>query len=167
MGQGHPRPGRMMPDFSLPAGGGRLVRLSDYRHRRHVVAVFVDGAPEEDHRPFLSLLGRFYPEIAGEETEVLAMVPEGARETALVGDRDDLPFPVLADEAGEAHRAAGAVAIDGKPDMAVYIIDRYGEIYAAFHAGKGDVLPSPEEILDWIRYIQSQCPECGVPDEPP
>jgi peroxiredoxin len=167
MGQGHTKPGRMMPDFSLPAGGGRRVRLSDYRHRRHVVAVFVDGAPEESYRPFLEILGRHYAEIAGEEAEVLSAVPATVRESALFGDRFDLPFPVLADEAGEAHRAAGAVAIDGKPDMAVYIIDRYGEIYAAFHAGKGDVLPSPEDILDWIRYIQFQCPECGVPDEPP
>jgi peroxiredoxin len=167
MGLEHPRPGQMMPDVSLPDGSGRRVRLSDYRHRRHVVAVFVNGASEEEYRPFLSALGRHYPEIAEEESEVLTAVPGTVRDAARIGDRLGLPFPVLADMDGEAHRSAGSVATNGEPDMAVFIIDRYGEIYAAFHSGKGDVLPSPETILDWIRYIQSQCPECGVPDEPP
>lgn len=40
------------------------------------------------------------------------------------------------------------------------VADRWGEIvYVAAGSDIGD-LPQPSELLDWITYLQSRCPEC-------
>jgi hypothetical protein len=39
------------------------------------------------------------------------------------------------------------------------VSDRYGEIFFAAHSGRGESLPSAAELLDWVRFINSQCPE--------
>lgn len=45
--------------------------------------------------------------------------------------------------------------IPGVPRPGVVIADRWGEIYFV-HEG----LPSAGEVLDWLQYIQNECPEC-------
>jgi hypothetical protein len=50
--------------------------------------------------------------------------------------------------------------VAGLPSPGVVIADRWGEIqYVARAAGDGD-LPSPQELIEWLQYVQSQCPEC-------
>lgn len=49
--------------------------------------------------------------------------------------------------------------VAGAPRPGVVIADRWGEIY--FVAGGGvEELPSTAAIVDWLRYVQVQCPEC-------
>jgi hypothetical protein len=42
----------------------------------------------------------------------------------------------------------------------VVIADRWGEV--VFAVEKSDVadLPRPEELVEWLTYVQHQCPEC-------
>jgi hypothetical protein len=46
------------------------------------------------------------------------------------------------------------------PGPAVLVADRWGEV--VYVAATSDVqdLPQVEEVLEWLRYVQSQCPEC-------
>jgi hypothetical protein len=50
--------------------------------------------------------------------------------------------------------------VNGFPDRGVVVADRWGEIVhiAAVPAGAG--LPSSQELLDWLDYVESRCPEC-------
>jgi hypothetical protein len=62
-----------------------------------------------------------------------------ACETACVTSRDEVagvlrPGVVIADKWGEVHVAAGADAATG--------------------------LPTPDDLIEWLRYVQMQCPEC-------
>jgi len=43
---------------------------------------------------------------------------------------------------------------------------RFREIFAAYLPGHGLALPGAKEILDWLVFINIQCPECGVPEWP-
>jgi peroxiredoxin len=70
-----------------------------------------------------------------------------------------LPYPVLADEDGRVHATLGAMAEDGSTVPALYVADRFGEIYSAFRGEGGVPLPSGEEVLTWLRFIEHQCPE--------
>jgi hypothetical protein len=48
---------------------------------------------------------------------------------------------------------------------AVCIADRYGEVY--FSEFCSDIsCTSADNVLEWLRFIESQCPECGVSEWP-
>ena len=46
------------------------------------------------------------------------------------------------------------------PSPAVLVADQWGEVF--YIAAKSDIreLPQVEEVLEWLRYVQSRCPEC-------
>jgi hypothetical protein len=48
---------------------------------------------------------------------------------------------------------------DLRPGAAV-VADRWGEVYFAVEGQPAAELPSADELLDWLRYVQVQCPEC-------
>lgn len=51
-------------------------------------------------------------------------------------------------------------AVDGMPSPGVAIADRWGEVYFVQGASRVADLPAVDELVDWIRYIQMECPEC-------
>lgn len=51
-------------------------------------------------------------------------------------------------------------AVEGVPAPGVVVADRWGEIYFVRGAGAGKGLPDAAEILEWLDYIQQECPEC-------
>jgi peroxiredoxin len=52
---------------------------------------------------------------------------------------------------------SGQVSSPG--DAAVIIADRYGHIYEACHAGEGHGLPSPQQLVEWLKFLGTLCPE--------
>jgi len=50
--------------------------------------------------------------------------------------------------------------IAGTPCPGVVIADRWGEIVHVTGGSHVAVLPGPDELLEWIDYVQRQCPEC-------
>jgi hypothetical protein len=50
--------------------------------------------------------------------------------------------------------------VDGLPSPGVVVADRWGEIQYVTDASGVDDLPSPQEIIEWLQHVQSQCPEC-------
>jgi peroxiredoxin len=50
--------------------------------------------------------------------------------------------------------------VDGISSPAVVVADRWGEV--VFAAEPTDVagLPAPDDVIDWVRYTMSKCPEC-------
>jgi hypothetical protein len=51
-------------------------------------------------------------------------------------------------------------SIPGVSDSAVVVADRWGEV--VYSVGKSDVaeLPTPQELVEWVTYLNNQCPEC-------
>lgn len=54
----------------------------------------------------------------------------------------------------------------GAGQSALIIADRWGLVYFAAQTTGFTDLPDADEVEDWLRYLATQCPECGVPDEP-
>jgi hypothetical protein len=50
--------------------------------------------------------------------------------------------------------------VPGAPAPGALVADRWGEIF--FMATAADVggLPSPDELVEWLRFVQVKCPEC-------
>lgn len=158
--------GQLMPDFHLISSEGQYVAVSDYRGHRNLVLVFVGSPSCNSCHQLLTNLARSYPEFLAWEAEVLVVVQCSIREAGFIKHRYSLPFPVLADEGGQVHRAVGAWTADRKPAVVIYITDRFGEICKVYRLGQGHPLPTPAEMLEWLRFIEIQCPECGAPEWP-
>lgn len=51
-------------------------------------------------------------------------------------------------------------ALPGVPAPGLVIADRWGEIYFVSGARSTGELPDVGELIDWLSYIQQECPEC-------
>jgi hypothetical protein len=51
-------------------------------------------------------------------------------------------------------------AVDGLPLPGVAIADRWGEIVMVAEAAGVENLPDPAALVEWLRYVEHQCPEC-------
>ena len=155
-----------MPDFRLPSAEMESVQTSDYHNLRSLVLVFVGEPDLSASTKLLSDLARRYKEIARESAEVIVVLRGTPDEAAHFKRREQLPFPVLADEDEQVHRDYGAMASDGRSVCeAVYVAGRFGKVYLSSRASDGPPLPQASGILSWLYFIGARCPQCGL-DEP-
>jgi hypothetical protein len=50
--------------------------------------------------------------------------------------------------------------VPGIQSPAVVVADRWGEIVHVATTSQVDDLTSPEELLDWVDYLDRRCPKC-------
>lgn len=50
--------------------------------------------------------------------------------------------------------------VEGLPCPGVVVADRWGEIAHVVHSSQVEDLPPPDELIEWVRYLQYRCPEC-------
>ena len=50
--------------------------------------------------------------------------------------------------------------IEGVPSPGVVVADRWGEVYYVQEADRAADLPPPDELIDWLRFVRNECPEC-------
>lgn len=159
-----PAKGHRFPDFELTGPSGRPFRLSDYRGRLNLVLVFADE--EKATSELLGELGKLYGKFKSQEAEIIAVAQCAGRECVQIEQRFKLPYPVLPDEDGRIHHAVGASGQNQRAAAAVYITDRYGEVFASYRTRDGQALPPAAEILSWLAFVNIQCPECEPPEWP-
>ena len=154
--------GDRLPPLTLPsADGGPPVEWRD-TSRGAAVLVLPHSADCRACRAYLETLA------AGDEAvrlwggRTLALLPAGVDEARAFARECRLPFPVIPDPDGDARRRCGVLA----SAAAVLVADRWGQLYDVAVAGAGHELPSADEVEAWLRFLATQCPECGVPDEP-
>jgi peroxiredoxin len=158
--------GQLISDFTLASTGGQKISLSDYRGRSNLVLVFAGGGAGSPDLKVLAEIAADYAHIQEEQAEVLAVM-QCARETAArIKQEANLPFPLLVDEDGRIHRPAGAADKYGHPATAIYVTDRFLEVFAVYRAAEGQAMPNVREIVEWLSFINSQCPECSPSEWP-
>jgi len=95
---------------------------------------------------------------------------EGRVLAVRASDRSRMPgqwrwsFPLLLDADARLHNRVGAVDAHGEPTTSLYITDRYREIYAATRPGDADWPTTVSEVLQWLTFVNIQCPECNPPE---
>ena len=87
----------------------------------------------------------------------IVLVFPGPETTALVdrlgGQLDEL----ATEEAVVLIASETARRVYDAPTSAVFITDRYGEIF--FSARHPELIPDAREVLKWLEFINAQCPE--------
>jgi peroxiredoxin len=165
--QACPAKGQLIRDFTLTTTLGRQIRLSDYRGRSNLVLVFIGGGAGIPDLKILTEIATNYARFQEEEAEVLAVLQCDQTGAALIAEQADLSCPLLVDEDGRIHHSAGAVDGYGHPATAIYVTDRFGEVFAAYRLAEGETMPSAQEVAKCLSFINMQCPECGHPELPP
>ena len=71
----------------------------------------------------------------------------------------------LTDRSDEFSRGAAECVITrdsvaGVPGPAALVADRWGEVVYVAATSEVEDLPRADELLDWLDYLQTRCPEC-------
>ena len=64
------------------------------------------------------------------------------------------PVSVLSDPDMRVHNMVGACG--AVPGAALYVTDRFLEVFAVWRTGTGDRLPDVTDVLSWLNYLDSQ-----------
>jgi hypothetical protein len=105
---------------------------------------------------------------AEQEAEVLAVFASPVEEVTRLQVEEEMPFSLFADQdqvVRRSYRSLFATAV--RDGVMVLVLDRYGGPYAGLVVDEPDDPSLQSEILDWLAFIEIQCPECGVPEWPP
>lgn len=151
----------LVPSFTLPSSQGGEVGLWDYKMRKNLLILFYHGADCTLCREKLTMLAEKYEELVKLETEVLAISADALERSREVSAELGLPYPLLSDPEGKVIEKF--TYWQGEKEAAspsVFITDRYGTLYYQLISDEIGGLPDLPEILSWLHFIQSQCPEC-------
>jgi len=151
-----PASGHHLRPFALPDATGRTVQLWQYLQRSNVVLFFYHGVDCTACTTILQELAAQRDAYFQEETAVLAIGPDQPAENQQLADRLGHPFPLLSDPPEQT------VAQQELDTPSLVIADRWGEIWAAWAGGADHRLPSGQDILQWLVFIEAQCPECTM-----
>ena len=159
-----PVKGQLLRDFELRSTDGRKISTSDYRGNANLVLIFVDGRRRSLW--LLAEVAKGYGKIHGEQAEVMAILQGTAEKAVRVKDEARAEFPVLVDRDGRIHPLMGAQHRRGQPEMAMFVTDRFGEVFAIFRETGKQGMRGVQEILGWLEFVNGQCPECSPPEWP-
>src|SRR5690606_40986446 len=159
--EGPCRPGQRLPSLTLPpVPDARRAALRGPARGAPVVAIL---RPDGDAAALLERLARAAERLELWAGRPLAIVASSLEEaTALVGRVEGVPFPVLADVDGAALRRMNVP----RGRTALIIADRWGVVYHSVEAETAADLPEEDDVVECVRYLAPQFPECGVPDDP-
>ncbi|MGH9565267.1 MAG: peroxiredoxin family protein, partial [Candidatus Angelobacter sp.] len=144
----YPAKGDVIRDFQLSGAEGQAVLLSEYRSRFNMVLAFCGAS--QSCAEFLNALGEHQQELAEKETRVLA-IASGSRERASELKHSlRIDCQVLADVDLHLHRSMGATDPAGNIFPAIFITDRFGEVFAEYKVAQGKKLPEVKQTLEWL-----------------
>jgi len=151
--------GKRLPNWRLQDRSLRQINPSDFRNRKNLIVVLASGYTAPD-------LSRLWQDFALEKdqfefqsTQIIFILPGSADELKHLPIPEDFPFWVVSDESNEIF-GSGEEWIDSSPaQLTILVADRFGEIFQVFQCSKMENCPTVNELLDWVAYIELECPE--------
>ena len=150
--------GQKAPEFSLPAGGGQTVSLSDFRGKQNVVLYFY---PKDDTPGCTKEACSFRDtreEFAAAGTAILGVSNDSVKSHERFAEKYHLPFPLLADEEKTVVNAYGVLKEKtnyGRTYLGIqrttFVIDKEGLIRKIWP--KVDVETHIDEALEFIKTL--------------
>lgn len=144
------------PLFVLPSTAGGTSGPGALRSKYNAVLAFVEAGQEgEEGEAFLSGLAGLYADILAAQARLLVVVPLSLPDASALVEKLSLPFPLLADPGAQTTQRM----LGESKYAALCVTDRFGQIFSLETAGTISQLPPPQSALDWLEFVQIQCPE--------
>src|SRR5262245_48032018 len=145
------QPGARLPPMQIETADGRVESL-DAPERGSPALLFVRAEAQEVARSYLESWERALPDLMSWYGRPLLVTESAPPDT-------HIPW-VIARAQDWTHLGIEAHA------NALIIADRWSMVYFAQQTMTFTDLPGATEVEQWLRYLATQCPECGVIDEP-
>jgi peroxiredoxin (alkyl hydroperoxide reductase subunit C) len=146
--------GEVAPDFELPASGGRVIKLSDYRGKKHVLLAFYPFA----FSPVCSLqlpgLQENLSKFKRLNAEVLGISVDSKHSSAAFAEHLHLEFPLLSDFEKKVTKAYGVLREGGFAERALFVIDKNGVIVYSHVNPLGEV-PDNGPIFETLEKLNA------------
>jgi peroxiredoxin len=151
---------RTAPDFNLESIQGFDLSLSSFWYRSNMVLVFCRPQSDPQLKAFCDQLAGINRAIQAEVGKLVLLLYEDQSGQKNGAYLQGLPFAVLRDRLGHVHeRYQAFLPAIAESGFVIFVLDRYGAIFAAYNGHQlSDPLPG-SEIVDWLQYIELQCPE--------
>jgi len=147
--------GSIAPDFALEDQTRRVVHLSDYRGKKHVVVAFHPFAFTPVCTRQMQGYQQSYDRLSGLDVEVLGISTDlGPAKAAWAASMGGLSFPVLADfnPPGAVAKAYGAFGPHGLAERAIFVVDKSGHIaWSKMHGMDDD--PNLAELMGVLKTL--------------
>jgi peroxiredoxin len=150
-----PSRGELLRDYSFISRDGAPVMLSDFRGKSNLVLILIPGSIDSPQTQLLHSLAEKSQQVREDETRLIVVTrPEHLRTVVNLGG----DFEFLSDSSGQVLLELGAT-----DHPAIYITDKFREVS---HIFRGPTLPTVSDIIGWIEFVATQCPECHPPEWP-
>ena len=153
-----PERGEILPEISGTTLDGLSLNLWSLRGHKNLVLIFSGRSTDNPVHELIRSVAKRYVEFRDRDSEVVAVI-------AGASPQSSLDLPIMDDEQNRLHRVIGAVDSSGNALAAVCIADRFGEVYDAELCADAGCL-SADDLLEWLEFIEIQCPECGIAEWP-
>lgn len=154
---------RPVPIFELPSTLGRNIQSWEYKQRKNVVILFL-CSDSDKNRKILQDFADNYDQYLSQNTEILAIITKDQEAINKLQVELALPFPILSDISGTVADKYTQI-IDKCPLPSVFVTDKFGILYYQSTLEKEDEFFEQGKILEWLDFIEAQCPECTIPVE--
>ena len=148
----------ILPAFSLPGADGMPHSPWDYKQRDHLVLLFLQSGTTSEGRGVLRTFAQHIQDFREETCALLAITADPVVVNVEIQETLHLPFPLLADPIGKAiARYTTWESIQKKVTPSVVLANRYNAVYQQWLAEREGDLPSIEELITSLRYLNSLC----------
>lgn len=147
--------GSIAPDFALEDQTRQVIRLSDFRGKKHVVLAFHPFAFTPVCTRQMKSYEQARPTLDGLDTQVLGISTDaGPSKAAWAASMGGLSFPVLTDfhPHGQTAAAYGVLSDHGIAERAIFVVDKPGRIvWAKVHGIDDD--PDLDELIEVLKKM--------------
>lgn len=150
--------GQILPAFTLPGADGMPHSPWDYKQREHLILLFTQSALLTEGRGLLREFARAYQSFREERCALLAITADTVIENLQAQETLHLPFPLLADAAGNViQRYTHWDSVQKTLDPAIVLADLYGAVYEYWSAATEAELPPITALQESVRYLNNAC----------
>lgn len=150
--------GQIIPAFTLPSADGMPHSPWDYKQREHLLLLFLQRTSSNETRGLLRAFSKAYPVIREEQCSILAITPDTVVSNLQAHEELGLPYPLLADPKGEVlSQYTLWDTSTSRLHPSIVLADRYNALYQQWVTENEVDLPTIEELLNALTYLNKLC----------